>query len=255
MALTIQAFLAALLGSCASIYAGHLIGQRAAKASSGAPSGILNAVLSAHLGLLAFLLAFTFGIAANRLAERKALVVHESNAIGTAGLRASYLPDERATRVLGLLTQYAELRILVPEGKIELPAAMEKNTELTRAIWKETREAVIEGKPNEPATSLFAASINEMFDTGAERRTVVFLHRIPRAFWFALSLIGVLCTGLLGFQGGLDPVKRPGVVVPLVSSLAVVVALIVNMDDPEGLVRLSQEPMKSTLASLLQLQK
>ena len=43
-----------------------------------------GAVVGGMLGLMAFLMAFTIGIVINQRGERRAMVVEEANAIGTA---------------------------------------------------------------------------------------------------------------------------------------------------------------------------
>jgi hypothetical protein len=64
-------------------------------------------VVSATLGLLALLLGFTFAMATDRFDSRRALVVEEANAIGTAYLRAQLLPEPHRARTSGLLLRYS----------------------------------------------------------------------------------------------------------------------------------------------------
>jgi hypothetical protein len=52
----------------------------------------VGALQGAVLGLLPLLLGFTFAMAVQRFETRKSLVLEESNAIGTASLRAQFLP-------------------------------------------------------------------------------------------------------------------------------------------------------------------
>lgn len=51
------------------------------------------------LTLIAFLLAVTMGMAADRFDTRRGLVLEEANAIGTAYLRAGYLPEPTRTEI------------------------------------------------------------------------------------------------------------------------------------------------------------
>lgn len=53
----------------------------------------ISAMVGATMGLLAFLLAFIFGMAATRFDNRKQPVLQEANAIGTAYMRTSFLPE------------------------------------------------------------------------------------------------------------------------------------------------------------------
>src|SRR6476620_11534029 len=59
--------------------------------SSRESENMVSTVVAAQLGLLAFLLAFCFGIVAQRADVRRNLMLDESNAIGTAYLRAAML--------------------------------------------------------------------------------------------------------------------------------------------------------------------
>jgi hypothetical protein len=121
---------------------------------------------------------------------------------------------------------------------------------LTKELWEQTRLAVLEGEPSDPFVSLFAASVNEVIDTGTKRLTVVFRHQVPKVIWVTLALIGVLCMTMLGYEGGFQKGRRPWVALPLAASLAVVVTLVVELDAPLSLVKLSQEPMLETLREL-----
>ena len=56
-------------------------------------SKMTGAVVGGMLGLMAFLMAFTIGIVISQQGERKAMVVEEANAIGTAWLRAGFLEE------------------------------------------------------------------------------------------------------------------------------------------------------------------
>ena len=85
---------------------------------------------SGQIGLLAFLLAFTIGMAAARYDTRKQMVLQEANAIGTAYLRANFLPEPQRGDVRNALRAYSALRV---KGVTELikPASMAQSSVLT----------------------------------------------------------------------------------------------------------------------------
>ena len=56
-------------------------------------TAISGTVVGGMLGLMAFLLAFCIGIVINQHNGRKAMVVTEANAVGTAYLRAGFLGE------------------------------------------------------------------------------------------------------------------------------------------------------------------
>jgi hypothetical protein len=100
---------AVYMGTVALVLAAAEIGfrigmwlQRRDPDSGKAP--MAGAVLGGMLGLMAFLLAFSIGIVIGQQNERKAMVVTESNAVGTAYLRSlpasSPLWEARTLRVL-----------------------------------------------------------------------------------------------------------------------------------------------------------
>src|SRR5688572_28662020 len=65
-----------------------------------------TSIVSGLLGLLALLLAFTFSLAIDRFEIRRQLVIADSNAVGTAYLRAQLLPEPHRTRLSGILVDY-----------------------------------------------------------------------------------------------------------------------------------------------------
>ena len=73
------------------------IGFRAGSAKRDAPDSfrsLMNGTGAATLGLLGLLLGFTLAMAIGRWDARRDVLVNESNAIGTLGLRAGPSADE-----------------------------------------------------------------------------------------------------------------------------------------------------------------
>jgi hypothetical protein len=63
----------------------------------------VGAVVGSTLALFVFVLAFTFGMAESRFDNRKAVVLDEANAIGTAYLRSELIPTVHQESVRALL--------------------------------------------------------------------------------------------------------------------------------------------------------
>ena len=78
-------------------------------------------IVGSILALLAFMMAFTFGMAGSRYNTRRAAVLDEANAIGTAYLRADLLPDAHRAEVRALLREYVDVRLGVQRD----PASLE----------------------------------------------------------------------------------------------------------------------------------
>src|SRR5688572_5151648 len=68
-------------------------------------------LVGAMLALLAFMLGFTFSITSSRFADRKELVIRQSNALGTCYLRTSLLPEKQKTESRKLLREYTDILV------------------------------------------------------------------------------------------------------------------------------------------------
>ena len=81
--------------------------QQSAQEKEAPVSGMVGATLA----LLALMLAFSFSLAGSRFEDRRQVVLSESNAIGTAYLRAAMLPEPMRTESRNLLRQYTDARL------------------------------------------------------------------------------------------------------------------------------------------------
>ena len=95
---------------------GFRLGRWWQERTPGEQEGPTGMLVGSILALLAFLLAVTMGMAADRFDARRALVLAEANAIGTAYLRAGYLPEPASSQARELLRQYVPLRIVVTDA-------------------------------------------------------------------------------------------------------------------------------------------
>ena len=106
-------FLAIVAISLVVYEAGYRLGrwwQRRTPDHKEGPTGML---VGSVLGLLAFLLAVTMSMASDRFDTRRALVLEETNSIGTTYLRAGFLDEPYAGDIRELLREYVPLRITV----------------------------------------------------------------------------------------------------------------------------------------------
>ena len=85
---------------------GRLLGRRAGRVGGDNVVTLEAAVL----GLLALIIGFTVSIAISRYDARREAILEEANAIGTAAIRASLLPEPHAAASLAILHDYAVLR-------------------------------------------------------------------------------------------------------------------------------------------------
>jgi hypothetical protein len=108
------------------------------------------------LALLGFLLAISLSIADRRYEERRAVVLAEANAIGTAWLRAGAQDSEAGKAMQRLLADYATVRLQAVRA-IETPApVLERTTALQDEIWA-IAGAIARDQPTAVSAQLLAA--------------------------------------------------------------------------------------------------
>lgn len=201
-----------------------------------------DVVVAALLGLLALLLGFSFSIVEERFGARKALVLEEANAIGTTYLRAKMLPAPHDRKVQLLLRDYVATRLNVGTPA-SLAHALERSHQLHRELWTEA-VAVARQQPQSQVTNLFTTSLNQVIDLNESRITVAIHQRLPLPMRRVLYVVSILALLGLGFGMGLRR-SRPGLVtVALVTAVASVIVLIVEIDRPMGsIVQVSQSAL------------
>ena len=101
-----------------SIAAGFRLARYIRRHSERVQDAPIVSIVGAMLGLLAFTMAFTFGMTASRFETRRQLVLDESNAIGTAFLRAGLLPEPLRSEVRKLFREYAGIRVEAFQSRI-----------------------------------------------------------------------------------------------------------------------------------------
>ena len=131
------------------------------------------------LGLLAFVLALTLSFASERFNERRLGTLAETNAIGTAWLRATAIGQSRGDEIARLLEQYIILRkafVQAPYVAAVLDNIHTRTDVLQSAIWEEL-SAIVREQPN-PISASLMVSLNEAFDMTAAWR-FAFELRLP----------------------------------------------------------------------------
>lgn len=235
-----------VLGAAAK--AGHLIGARMrARLGEAAPPD-LGAALGGLLGLLALLLAFTFAMAGQRYDWRKALVVDEANAIGTAWLRADLIPEPQAAQARQVLRAYAQARADVIEAS-RRAEAIARSERLQSELWGITRAAAAAAPT--PTVALFVVAVNEVIDVHGLRVQAALRNRIPPTIFVTLLAVAILVMAATGYAGGLTRERSSLSSILLVLVLAVVITLILDLDRPyDGLLTVSQQAIVDVLQSM-----
>ena len=245
-------FWAFILGMVAifavTVEGGYRIGRRAQGGEERKSQA--GTVLGALLALLGFLLAISFSIAENRFAQRKALVLEEANAIGTAALRADFLPPEQTEQAERWFEKYIALRLEVAQQKIPLERALARSQALQQRLWG-AAETAAERRPRSVPIGLFVDSLNEVIDLQQERVTVGVYFRLPPSLLWLLLLVAELSMLTLGYYFGLGRERSWPTAAAVVLAFAAVIVLIVDLDQVnQRLFSVSQEPLIDTLQSI-----
>lgn len=205
-----------------------------------AESGV-GTMVGAALAILGFLLAFIVGIAVNIFNERRALVVEEANAIGTAYLRAEYLDEPFSTESRELLSEYVDMRLAALD-RDKLEAAIVRSEEIHQELWS---QAIILAKTNPtPTTALYISSLNEVIDIHSERFNISLEVRVPPAILLGLYFVAVLSMMLIGVQGSYA--TKRNIIAPIMMALilALVFVLITDLErSQQGFMQISQQPL------------
>jgi hypothetical protein len=221
---------------------GFRLGRVRARRTNRESDAPVGGMVGAELGLLAFLLAFTFGIATSRFDSRRTVLLDESNAVGTAYLRAAMLPEPHRAQVREFLREYVDVRIAAAQGESS-DHAIRRSEALHGRLWTEA-VAVAEKDPRSVPIGLFVESINEVIDLHALRVTAGLRSRIPTVVWAVLFTVAVLSFATMGYQGGLTGIRRSPAVLVIAVTFAIVIWLVADLDRPgQGALRVSQQPM------------
>jgi len=201
------------------------------------PAGMVGATLA----LLAFMLAFTFGLASTRFETRRQLVLTESNAIGTAYMRAALLPDPPRTEARTLLKEYVQVRIDGSHPE-KFADAITKSEELHNKLW--ALAVTLTEKERSAITSLFVQSVNQLVELHSQRLNASIRSRIPGAIWVVLYSLIILAMSAVGYQEGMASKRRSLAVAMLILGFSAVLVLIADLDRPgQGYLQVNQESM------------
>jgi len=226
---------------------GFWLGRRTGARSDDKAVSQFNTIQGAVLGLLGLLLAFTFAMAASRYDARKQLVLDESNAIGTAYLRAQVLPEPYRAPISALLLKYTALRLVFFEAGVDpakLQAADERTQQLQAQLWEQAI-ALSEQDVRAVTTGLFLEALNEVFDLHANR-VAALQNRVPEVILLLLYVVAVITIAMLGYGAAL--IERRNLVPTFIALflVATILLTIVDLDRPRrGLIQVSQQSMLS----------
>jgi uncharacterized membrane protein (Fun14 family) len=203
-----------------------------------------NTIQAGMLGLLGLILGFSFNMAMQRYINRSDAVIQEANAISTALLRTSLLPEPYDSLTHSLLQEYINLRLQVSNTDqatvSEQELLKEKTTQKQNEIWMNAVQAA-RIDPRAVTTGYFISSLNNMIDAQGRRNAMLQLH-VPEVILLLLFTVFIATGGLMGYASGLGRKRTflPSTLMTLLISL--VVFIILDLDRPKrGLIKVNQD--------------
>lgn len=195
LGITLLWAVALMLGMAAFMEIGRWLRGRQSRDEQDRSSVVETAVFTTF-GLI---VAFTFTRAAARYEDRRALILEETNAIGTAWLRLELLPEASRPPLKALMREYLDERLAVYKALPDIEAAkrhIQRTGELQTMIWRQASDAAAGDGRGWPAMLVLPA-LNAVFDVGTSRVVAVTVH-VPGviiAMLFALALLASLFVG------------------------------------------------------------
>ncbi|MGA9523542.1 MAG: hypothetical protein WBV82_18920 [Myxococcaceae bacterium] len=225
---------------------GRWVRRRAAESEPEAP---VRSMVGAAMALLAFLLAFTFNMAAAQHQARRQLALEEANAVRTAWLRATLLPQPQQDQTRALLREYVEAR-QEADRTLLIGRSVRRAHELRKELWGHVSSAAA-ADPHSTLVPLVVESLNHVFEVGTRRVGTGLFSRIPQPIWLVLFTLTALALGTEGYLNGLTGSRRALALASVVLSLSLVILLISDLDSPRmGFLRVSHVELEELLREM-----
>ena len=224
-----------------AIHLGRYLGK--SHGDTGDDSGRVGAaaIEASVFALLGLLVAFTFSGAAQRMAERRNLIVEEVNAVGTAWLRVDLVNASDQPQLRAQFRQYVDERI----NYLQHVADFERRDQIANTIaaiqkdlWATSMQAATRSTPAFAAS--YASAVNEMFDVATSLTVAQKVHP-PTVTYLFLCFLALVCGCFVGLN--LANTKQGGLIHQLLYALVMTTALyiIIDFEFPRiGTIRIDQ---------------
>lgn len=212
-----------------------------------------EASLGAIMALLGLLLAFSFGSALSLLESRKLDVIAEANALGTAFLRADYLPEPSRSALKDALHDYAQTR-LIPElsgivSREDAEAFIARSLSAQDRLWPLTVEATAEPLPP-PIATFVAGAVNDVLDAHQMRMRSIAVP-VTELAQVMVVVTALAALFLLGNRAGIAGRALTWRTYTFAGLLFLVMVTVLDVQRAsQGLIRVDQSALKATLAAM-----
>jgi hypothetical protein len=211
--------------------------------------------LGAILALLGLLLAFTFGNALSVSQASRNAITDEAAALGTAFLRADYLPDPGRTALQAALLDYAKTRVTPGSATIDTlekaQAFLDVSLRAQARLWPLTVAATADPVPP-PIQAFVATAVNQAIDAHLYRMQT-FSVPVSEVAYVMMLVAAVTALFLIGSTTGVD--GRPLTTRTFVFAGILFVVMITIIDTQrgtEGLIRVDDSPLRATIFDMEQ---
>ncbi|MBV7482424.1 hypothetical protein [Bordetella sp. BOR01] len=224
----------------AAIQVGRYLGRRAGPDGESGRSGAA-AIEASVFALLGLLVAFTFSGAAQRMAERRDLLVQEVNAIGTAWLRIDLINAADQPQLREQFRRYVDERINYHRHVADLrqrEAIADQVAAMQKQIWASSMQAAARSTP--PFAASYVDAVNEMFDISTTLTVAQKVHP-PLVTYLFLGFLALVCGCFVGLN--LANAKRGSLIHQALYALVMTAALyiIIDFEFPRiGTIRIDQ---------------
>lgn len=202
----------------------------------------LGVVEGAFFGLFSLLVAFSFSGAAGRFDDRRALIVEETNDIGTAYLRLDLLAPETQPALRDLFRRYVESRVAtyrkIEDRDFKASAReQEKSIRLQSQIWSHAVAATRAAGSHPAAAMLVLPSLNAMIDITTTRAMAAKTHP-PVIIYRLLFGMGLICAAIAGHGMAAASSRAWAHIIGFALIMSVSIFVILDIEYPRlGLIR------------------
>ncbi|MBT8133667.1 MAG: hypothetical protein KJO03_04100 [Gammaproteobacteria bacterium] len=235
-----------------ALEAGYRAGFARRKKWRDADTGGGTVALSTMFALLGLILAFTYASGVSRFEDRKQVVIEESNALGTAFLRAGLIADPGGKELQETILAYAKTRVIDSKRSLSHAETMEvlNNTmQAQEKLWPTLEKALMQGKPGAIESSMIAA-MNDVLDMHTIRLAAL-MDKLPNAVIWMLIFISAATTAVTGFNAGLSGKISRWRTATLALVMTGVMLMILDYDRPrDGFIRVNQDSLITVIADM-----